>query len=378
MTTGTANSTSWITEDNFRYVDYRHWSGGDGKYTVVNGFEALKHNPYFLEIVKKRGIRVPNPPTYPAGNFVDIGSSFNVGLANLTANDTNHLLAKLFSKVKGHELQLAVCAAEGAKTIKLVKNSILTVGGALVDVKHGNMLRAAQRLGLIKSTLGRAKSGRFFRNPKASLSPEDISSRWLELQYGWKPLIEDVYQAAKAYEALTSGPRTYYYKVSTKRRHHFDSSPAPSGYTCMSVGELKQKMLYEYREVLPNDEPRSLGLEDPTVVAWELVPYSFVVDWFIPIGTYISNAHAAPSMTGRWCKTTIREYSGELTAILNSAYLGATCDWERIIVERTAGTGGIYPPLPTFKSLDQALSPLHIVNALALVTSRLFGRTSYK
>ncbi len=31
-----------------------------------------------------------------------------------------------------------------------------------------------------------------------------------------------------------------------------------------------------------------LGLTNPAAVAWELVPYSFVVDWFVNVGDYLN------------------------------------------------------------------------------------------
>lgn len=33
--------------------------------------------------------------------------------------------------------------------------------------------------------------------------------------------------------------------------------------------------------------PAKVGLTNPLSVAWELIPFSFVVDWFLPIGKYL-------------------------------------------------------------------------------------------
>jgi hypothetical protein len=354
-----------------REEQYRQWTGTDGKYVDIDGLPSLKYNDYSLQKAYQHLEREERGNSY----FTDGGANLGVEENTLNDNDTIKLLAKLVNKVNQHELQLGVAVAEGAKTVKLVKDSILTVGGALIDVKHGNIARAAQRLGLVKSTLGRSRSGKFFTNKKPSLSPEDISSRWLELQYGWKPLLNDVYQASKAYEALTKGPRTYYYKTSTKRFVNFDGSVSPTNYSCLTRGKLTQKILLEMKEDMTKDKPRSLGLEDPYTVAWELVPYSFVIDWFIPIGTYIAAANAVPLLKGRWCKTVARHYVCANSRVLENHlfYDGSTNEGEWLYVDRTTGTGGLQVPLPKFKSLAAASSPLHIANAIALVTSRLFG-----
>jgi hypothetical protein len=31
-----------------------------------------------------------------------------------------------------------------------------------------------------------------------------------------------------------------------------------------------------------------LGFVNPGVIAWELVPFSFVIDWFVPVGNFLS------------------------------------------------------------------------------------------
>lgn len=373
MTTGTVGSNAWLPPQNpggytAQTAEYETWHGDDGKYVVIDGFDRIKYNAYTKTKISRHRTRLSNK------FFVDNGYNMSGYLHDV--NDEIKLMNKVFSKVNQHELQLGVAVAEGAKTIRLVRDSILSVGGALVEVKHGNFQRAMQKLGIVKSTYGRARSGKFYTNKNTQLSPEDISSRWLELQYGWKPLLKDVYEVCKAYEAITQGPRMYYFKANTKRFVNFDSSNHPS-YVCPTRGKLTQKILLEMREDMMSSKPRSLGLEDPLTVAWELVPYSFVVDWFIPIGSYLAAAHSVPQLTGRWYKTAVREFVNTHCQIINPLYYeGATIDGEWLYITRTSGVGNLDVPLPKFKSLDQALSPLHVTNAIALVTSRL-GRSSY-
>lgn len=33
----------------------------------------------------------------------------------------------------------------------------------------------------------------------------------------------------------------------------------------------------------------NLGLTNPAMVAWDLVPFSFVVDWFLPVGKFLNS-----------------------------------------------------------------------------------------
>lgn len=375
MTTG-SYGTSW-TPPAFpdrplgQTLESRSWSGSDGRTVVIDGFERTQYNNYTCQ--KQTGARTRTTTLH---GFVDGMAGLNTYFTD-TSDDDLKLLSKLAARVNEHQLQAGVAIAEGKKTIQLVKNSILTVGGALVDVKHGNFTRAAQRLGIVKSTYGRKANGRFFKNRNASLSPEGISSRWLELQYGWKPLLNDVYEACKAYELLTKGPRSYYYKASTKSFVQWDSSTSPSNYACHTTGKLTQKIVLEQLEDMSTSIPRSLGLEDPLTVAWELVPYSFVIDWFIPIGTYLQACYTIPTLKGRWFKTRAKQFVCNRVTIHNttepSGYAGCTYDREMLYIDRTTGNGNLNVPLPKFRSLDRALSPLHVTNAIALVTTALSG-----
>lgn len=52
--------------------------------------------------------------------------------------------------------------------------------------------------------------------------------------------------------------------------------------------ELRAKARFTVR----NSSVKSLvqlGLTNPAEVAWEVVPFSFVIDWFIPVGNFLSS-----------------------------------------------------------------------------------------
>jgi hypothetical protein len=67
---------------------------------------------------------------------------------------------------------------------------------------------------------------------------------------------------------------------------------------------MKQTFKRSHRYILELyeslDANRALGLLDPLTVAWEIIPYSFVIDWFVPIGTYFENLNTIPALNGRW------------------------------------------------------------------------------
>lgn len=333
----------------------KEWSftstGSNGKFETVNGQERLKWNNY----TARKWIVTRSPGKDRFGNdrwFA--GTAFKS--AGFSDNDILTAQSRLAEAVKGHQFNLAVSAAEGKKTVQMVVNAVHSVGGAISDLRRGRFESAARRFGVA-------------RRP-SKLSEKDVAGRWLELQYGWIPLFKDVYEAAKAYEAITSPSRVKRFYGNSSKRIVVDSSESPSLYQCRGTVVEQYRIIYELSESMST--ARSLGLLDPATVAWELIPYSFVVDWFIPIGDYLENLNVIPQLQGRFLTTKTRRFKGSN----NGTMLGVPFPKVPLVVAsdfemtRTV-SGSLSVPRPQFEKLADAMSPTRIWNALALVTQRL-------
>jgi hypothetical protein len=275
----------------------------------------------------------------------------------MSSNDMLTLQSRLSEAVKGHSFNLAVSAAEGTKTVAMVSKAITDIGGALRDLKRGRFESAARRFGV-----GQRPS---------KLSEKDIAGRWLELQYGWKPLISDVYEASKAYAALTNASRTSRVSVSLTRKGEFDSSANKSVRSCKGTINERWRIIYEMSEQM--SAPRSLGLLDPAAVVWELIPYSFVLDWFVPVGSYLENLSNIPSLSGRFMTIKVREFQGTAIEVKSPGTVWIrypTTNTRSKYFNRSVSTS-LPVPKPEFEALPDAMSPSRIWNALALVTQRL-------
>ena len=264
-------------------------NGGDGKYEIFQGRKRLKWNNYDYTMYRIR--RAPGKDFFGNTRWFN-GGSFKSSV--LTSNDILTTQSRLLESVKGHEFNLAVNAAQGKQTVEMVVNAISSIGGAISDLRKGKFESAARRFGVA---------------PRPSrLSEKDISGRWLELQYGWLPAINDVYQASKAYESITSGPRVGRARGSVSRSSIQDCSESPSLYHCYGQQTDKLDIIYEFTEQM--SAARQLGLLDPATVIWEVIPYSFVVDWFIPIGSYLENLNQIPTLKGRFLTIKSTRFEG--------------------------------------------------------------------
>lgn len=122
----------------------------------------------------------------------------------------------------------------------------------------------------------------------AGSKPSDAAKLWLEYWFGWSPLVADVYDSIDALQSelpeklITSrGYAPFEYVLTHKRDFTWD-------WCYDRKGEVLVRLGARVRVSNPNlFRANQLGLINPASIAWELVPFSFLVDWFIPVGQFL-------------------------------------------------------------------------------------------
>lgn len=127
------------------------------------------------------------------------------------------------------------------------------------------------------------------------------ANAWLEYQYALMPLIYDVYGAAAL---LSEGLRSDMLLFSVRRTFtgqcdsgRFLSSNAGAYNTSGSVKESARTVFTGRYRTSHLGAMTELGLNNPWAIAWELVPFSFVVDWILPIDKILSSITAPLGVT---------------------------------------------------------------------------------
>jgi hypothetical protein len=153
-----------------------------------------------------------------------------------------------------------------------------------------------QTFSLITTTCNRL--GSLYRSLKRGKNPfkgfsrvrsKDAGNLWLEYSYAWTPLVNDVYNLINLHKLE---PPPFQMSVSKYKKHQANGTISPSG--LYGETDTVTKSLYRVTldgKVTLNDPGinflNQLGITNPALLAWELVPYSFVVDWFLPIGDWL-------------------------------------------------------------------------------------------
>lgn len=204
--------------------------------------------------------------------------------------------SRLIDRARASDFSLPVTLVEGRQTVRMIAETARTLASSIYDLRRGDLVGAMRHL---RGQPTRAQTRRF--NRRYGVNPASTaSSYWLQLQYGWKPLLNDAKNIAEALAeaVLRNGDSMTSTVTATSRlhssrtwnNHTIGVSPYSQGRLTADVS-ITRKGKWRFR---PNsaDLPGLFGLTNPFEVVWEIVPFSFVADWFLPIGNYLSTLDA--------------------------------------------------------------------------------------
>jgi len=215
-----------------------------------------------------------------------------------------------------------------------------------------------------------------------------VSPRFLELVYGLVPLLTTAYgacqdlhdrekNAAKPYRASVVGRSVAIQDINWQKTL---ADTAYGGYEVQGKVEHRCLIHLEYTLDSPNLALAShLGITNPLVVLWNVEPWTYVIDWFLPVSKYLSALDADLGFT--WKSGTVTHWS---KLELNG---------DRIVPFGSIGNGYVIPhalvpyrerrftldrqvyviapkiPLPQWKN---PASALHFAEAIALAQGNFF------
>jgi len=192
---------------------------------------------------------------------------------------------KCLQKARDMKVNAAVALGEGRKTVQMIADTARKLGTAYSAFRKGNFKKVAKTLGVKKPT-------------------GEAANNWLAWSYGWSPLLSDTKGLAElAAQHLALGGRGPRIKV---RSSHAEGSGVDAilatnqGTTWLNgsyrvtgdwVYQAKAGLLLELEyEGAAFAAQLGFGVTDPALLAWELIPFSFVFDWFVDVGSYLESA----------------------------------------------------------------------------------------
>lgn len=209
-----------------------------------------------------------------------------VAHANSAYNDA---MVKLLGKVADAKANLGVTLAEARKTSDMILSIASRVSQAYRSFRRGRFADVARIL---------------------NLTPKTVHKTWLEYKYGWMPLLMEVKGAAEFFAQQVLGGRPPRFSVQqkvdapflwTKTESFTPYGGGASAFAFTTLGGSYKARIKLWCEVTnPHFSAlQQLGLTNPLLVAWELVPFSFVFDWFVSVGDWLVGLTAMHGITVR-------------------------------------------------------------------------------
>lgn len=272
---------------------------------------------------------------------------------------------RYYNELRSVSTNLAELYATRKETESLVLSNMKRIAAAYSALRRGNI-----------GAMGRAL-GRNLRKP-ISTRP---TQAWLEYVYAWKPLVQDVYgllnvEFKEPYRIVKGRAKTQGRIASNSATNTTFQYVGFIDYSCSVT--IRAKATASGSSLGPCSE---FGVTNPALLGWELLPFSFVVDWFLPVGPYldrlltpvsdvnISDFSITTKNTSVWnCHAFVFNGNRPPTANGYKTSPGANFTCETHSVNRSLSI----PSVP-FPRLQNPLSPTHFANAMSLLVSAFRG-----
>jgi hypothetical protein len=272
----------------------------------------------------------------------------------------------------GSSVKLLVSLGELKETIRMIKHPAKALRRSLMDYyrKMGSVRRQIARSG---------KRGRHKR------FRDTISETWLEYSFGVAPLVSDVQAGLDAYRNRADRPEYEVFKSGnlqksrTARYEILSSGTVGFAWRCYAQDENSALVVYRgaaFNKIQTSCGLASFGLWPSEFVpaAWELIPWSFAIDYFTNIGDVLNSWATAQRVDFAWTSKTIvlkqnRKYSIECFPSPGWTFAGA--DGKGDISYKTVSRGSYSNlPLPSV-GLSVYFNEARFLNIAALSQLRL-------
>lgn len=210
----------------------------------------------------------------------------------LAPPDWEPLLQKSLAQAKTPSWDVGTFAAEFSKTLDLVVNFRKRLLKTMSDVMSSKTYKTRARRSLTA-----------------------FSDTWLEYRYGWRLLAYDIEEVNSSLTKLQEGVkslgirRVTSHGVNTITNSTSSSRaggiPGAGGPWDMTVSTVFRTESHTRSGLGIEGVARDLAFIDPLVTGWEIIPWSFILDWFFNLGDMITawSPFASGNVMWAWSST---------------------------------------------------------------------------
>jgi hypothetical protein len=294
--------------------------------------------------------------------------------------------------------EMLLNVVEGRKSLEMIAARGYQLAGLIRGLRRGRLgdaftyMTLNPNASLLQVKNGRRRDSRFVSGKARQDSVDaarrsrqlvrDIGTVILEIRYGWMPLLQDMQNAIdvlckpvpdKEVVAKMGSSGSFSYEI-----YPYGPVLVHTSEHCTIKGKVR---VTDPKLNLAN----RLGLLNVPSVAWDAMPFSFVVDWFLPVGPWLQSLTDFVGLELIDGSITLKrthfcsDYPGSVWSSGSEPYVvGGDRSAASVHAKKLTRTVGItslpHPPLV----LGRGLTPGRAINAVALVTQLLDPRKGAK
>jgi hypothetical protein len=273
-----------------------------------------------------------------------------------TVNQYNRAITEALSMLQSNETNLSESIATIGQTLGMLNGAWAQLALALLSF-----------LRLNKSGAIFPKRGQPGYRLDRNRPMPDWADLWLEFVYGHAPLMGDIERGLLLLEKQLAKPTT----MSVDKTVTYTDTLQPIGrwsFSGYQISRVRVKIVADIKfpKLKVADQ---FGLLNPFSTAWELTPWSFALDWLIPIGAFIANLTVPQLHTFKYgftTQVTVTDIEGieEFDKATEEFGIRQTYRLQGLASRRRALVG---IPLPRLYYKSPFTTPRRFVTALALL-----------
>ena len=338
----------------------------------------------------------------PGGSFMRywdrtvVKEGFSVSMDAVCDDPSLRLSNLMLAELNQQNASTLTSLAEMNRTANMVTSTATAIAGAIRDLRRGRLSSAMGSLGIAVGNRANSRYSVSFsrardkdkKKPGSSVAVQDlVAQTWLTYSYGWKPLLNDIYSHAEALANAQTSHNNVVRRITKTcaleaRKTSIQTVGSKLTLRAVKDSVLKRSakmVLYYQLSETPLSPLLHFGIQNPMLVAWEVVPFSFVVDWFLPVGNYLESLTATAGTSFVKGTVTVKTNSNvEVTVApgpvnpngapssFQSVSGGGRYHKESFSIKRTVMSGFPSPSLPRLKD---PRSITHAASAIALLVA---------
>jgi hypothetical protein len=251
-----------------------------------------------------------------------------------------------------------------------IKDDVINLGASLAEYTQSVRMFGSAARGVADAVRSIRKLKFMKRRSVCSLT-----SAHLIHDYGIAPLLSDVYDTVETLRLRLEQPiykRYHVFGKTDRWKYSDEKSMGDKGYVERYASSIGTQSVVAYVE-LDREQASRFTLGNPAEIAWEVTPFSFAIDWFIPIGDWLISLDAMKAVKNIDVSIT-QKMKKDLYAICHGEdnlgnYVAASAQpayYKMRTHERHIADHIPFPPLPK-PSLTGSIDRLF--NAMSLLTT---------